>query len=239
MIKFQKIGKLLVMFLSMGIIFSCNDDDNVVPFDVIGDVFVTKRLIDDEAQFAYSYYAYGNQALTMAQVTTPGGTEIQLNSTDNTGYTFGKAASDADFSFNAPVEGNYTFDVIHESIQHQAIDLLIFQDIDFTAISTASLENEILVVEWDENPDAEVYMLRLINQQGDVIFNSPTLPSQAIRYEIDKNTGSGNWLDGYPNNGDTYTLELHAYIFDAEAVDADYTFNIQEVSITEQEVTWN
>lgn len=239
MIKFQKIAKLLTLFLAAGILFSCDDDPTVVPFDVIGDVFVTKRMIDEEAQFANSYYAYGNQAMTMAQVTTPDGTEIELNSVNADGYTFGKTASDTDFTFDAPEEGNYAFDVIHEAIQHQAVDLLVFNDLDFTVISLAAMENSMLVVEWEENPDAEVYMLRLMSQEGEVVFNSPTLPSQTIRYEIDTNTGSGNWADGYPNNGDIYTLELHAFIFDEEATEADYTFNIQEVSISDEEVTWN
>ncbi len=239
MIKFQKITKLFMLFLAMGILFSCNDDNTTASFDVVGDVFVTKRIIDDEVKFANSYYAYGNQAMTMAQVTTPVGTEIELNSTDNDGYTYGKTASTSDFTANVPEEGNYAFDVIHEEIQHQAIDLLVFQNLDFTVINTASMENEILVIEWDDNQDAEVYMLRLISEDGNVIFNSTTLPSQTTRFEIDTNTGSGNWLDGYPNNGDTYTLELHAFVFDAEASDVDYTFNIQEVSITEEEVLWN
>jgi hypothetical protein len=239
MIKFQKIAKLLVMFLSLGILFSCSDDDTTAPFDVIGDVFVTKRMVDEETKFANSYYAYGNQAMTIAQVTTPGGTEIELNSINANGYTFGKTASSADFTFDVPEEGNYAFDVIHEAIQHQAVDLLVFNNLDFTVISLAAMENQMLVVEWEENPDAEVYMLRLMSQEGEVVFNSPTLPNQATRYEIDTNTGTGSWADGYPNNGDIYTLELHAFIFDEEAIEADYTFNIQEVSISEEEVTWN
>lgn len=239
MIKFQKMKKLLVMFLGIGILFSCDDDPNVAPFDVIGDVYITKKMINEEVKFANSYYAYGNQAITMAQVTTPDGTEIQLRAIGSDGYTFGKTATETDFTIDIPDEGNYMFDVIHEEIQHQTVDLLVFNNLDFTVISSTDLANERLSVEWEENPDAEVYMLRLISQEGEIIFTSPTLPSQANRYEIETNTGSGSWAAGYPNNGDMYTLEMHAFIFDEEATETDYTFNIQEVSISEEEVTWN
>lgn len=178
MIKIQKTGTLLTLFLSIGILFSCNDNSSTEAFNVLGDVFVSKRMINNEAMFANSYYAYGNQAMTMAQVTDPEGTEITLHSTNSDSYTFGKPASSNDFSLDAPMEGNYTFDVINEEIQYQATDLLVFNNIDFTVIDSTSMQNEKLMVAWEENADAEVYMIRLISDEGEIVFNSPTLPNQ-------------------------------------------------------------
>lgn len=239
MITLQKIGKLLALFLCVGIIASCEDEESVAPLEFIGDVYVTKRLVDGEEQFANSYYAYGNQAMSFAQVTTPNGTEIELSKMDDNAFSYGYTAQSDDFSTESPESGNYTFDVIHDGIQHQSIDLLDYAGIEFTPIYSAVVETEMLVVEWEENPDAEVYMVRLVNEAGDVVFGSPTLTVNARRYEIDTFSGSGVWESGYPNIGDTYTLELHSFAFDQDATSTDYSFKIQEVSVSEEIVNWN
>lgn len=238
MIKFQKITKLLVLTLGIGILFSCGNDDDVIEFACIGDVYVSKRMIGDDIKYANSYFAYGNQRMNLAQVTTFEGAEINLTATDEGGYTYGKEAELSDFSIDFPVEGNYTFDVLHDDVPHQSIDLLTFEDLDFTTVSALISEFNRLTVEWEANASAEMYMIRLVNENNEVVFGSSSLPNNITRFEIDAITGSGAWTSGYPNVGDEYTLELHTFTFDDDATDIDFSFNIQEISITEEAVIW-
>lgn len=237
--KLKNIGKTLVLFsLALGF-FACNDDDDgSAPFDIIGDVIVIKKLVDDESVYANSYIAYGNQPMSLAQVTTPSGEEIMLSPAGADQYTYAQSPGFDDY---VPVEeiemGNYMFDVINEDIPHQDVDLLVFEDIDYTTITLFETEVDMLTVEWDQNSMADAYMLRLVDDAGSVIFMSQLLGTQVERFVIDPNDPQGTWAQS-PIAGQDYTFELLAYLFEEDATDSDYSFNVQEISITEEMVTW-
>lgn len=235
--RLKNIGKTLVLFsLALGF-FACDDDDgNSAPFDIIGDVLVVKKLVGEEAMYANSYIAYGNQPMSLAQVTTPSGEEIMLSPAGSDNYTYAQSPGSDDYMPEIE-EGNYMFDVINEDIPHQDVDLLVFSNIDFTEITLFETDVDMLTVEWEENDMAEAYMLRMVDEQGAVIFMSQLLGTQVERFVIDPNDPQGTWAE-LPNSGEDYTFELLAYLFEEDATDSDYTFNVQEISITEEMFTW-
>ncbi len=238
MIKIQKISRVFILFLVVTGLFSCGDDDNTRPFDLIGDVFVTKRMIDDEAQYALSYYAYGNEAMSAASVTTPDATEVTLSAANSMGNTWSKTATLSDFSMDYPTEGIYSFYVLNEDVPHEVNDYLTLHNSEFTEIVSSTMENSVLSVEWDENLDSEGHLLRLLTESGEVVFTSQFLSTQVSRLDIDPNTASGTWVSGHPKTGDFYTLEIHSFTFDSDASDLDFSYHIDEIAITEQLIPW-
>lgn len=239
MIRIQKIGKLFLAFLMVAGLFSCNDDDNTEAFNVIGDVFITKRMINDEVSYANSYYAYGNQPMSEAKVTTPDDDEIVLSAANTLENTWAKQAVLGDFTTTIPTQGSYNFYVLNEDVPHETTDELTYNNIDFPTITSADVVDGVLSVEWEESTDAEGFILRLVNDSGDIIFGSAFISSNATQIQIDyPNTGSGTWAEGYPNDSDIYTLELQAFTFDNDASDLDYIYHIEEIAISEEEIIW-
>ena len=238
MINIQKITKAFILLFVIGSMLSCNDDDNVEAFDVIGDVFTTTRMINGEAQYALSYYAYGNQPMSAAKVTTPDSDEFSLEAANSLENTWSKDAELDDFSTDLPFEGIYLFDVLHQDVPHEANDILEFYELPFTLIVSLDMIDQVLTVEWETNDDAEAYMIRLINDDGEAIFGSALLSPNATELPVAVGNASGTWAAGYPNVGDNYDLELHAFTFDADAGELDFSYHIQEITITEEEVTW-
>lgn len=235
--RLKNIAKTLVLFsIALGF-FACDDDDgNSVPFEIIGDVYVVKKTINDEVLFANTYIAYGNQPMSLAQVTTPGGEEIVLSPTSGYNNTYAQSPAIDEFTDQVE-EGNYMFDVINEDIPHQDIDLLVFDNIDFTTITTLEPDVDILTLEWEENEMAEAYLVRLLDESGTVLFMSQLLGTQVSRFVINPGDPNGTW-NGTPAAGTDYIVELQAFLFEQDATNNDYTFHIQEMSITDDVVTW-
>jgi hypothetical protein len=236
MIKFQNFVKLSLLFFIVTGLFSCNKDDGAEPFSVIGDVIVLKKTFDGEVKYANSYIAWGTQPMTMAKVITPYGPEFQLEALSEAKNTYAKEPVDSDFSSSTPTEGNYHFLVIHEDISHDAVDLLEFDDIDTTVISSVLIANQVISVQWEANADADNFVIRLVNASGDLTFVSQTLPKEQKRLDFSPGT-SGAW-QGTPVVGEDYQVELLAIRYENVSDAEDLSYHIQEISIGQQTVTW-
>ncbi len=239
MITLQKLGKYFVVLVLATGLFACNDDDNTTTFTVIGDVYVTKRLIDEQEMFAKSYFVYGNQAMEVAKVTTPDAEVIDLEATNSYEDVFAKVPTSSDYTTETPEEANYQFNVVNEGIPHQSIDKLVFDDLQLPVMTKDTMENHTLIVEWDTDDDVDAYMVQLINESGITIFSSQFLSNQVTHFEIESITNEyGTWATGYPVEDDIYNLELLAITFDPEAGNADFRYHLQEIAIREKEITW-
>jgi len=235
--KLQKISKLFIFTLIMTGLFSCDDNKAEITFQVIGDVFITKRFIDDEEQFAIVYYAYGNQSMSSATVTPQGGNVIELEPLDVHNYTYGIQAKFADFSPEFPETTTFDFKVVNEGIEHISSDVLLFDNLEIPVVTNAEFNtiNETVMVEWESVDDAQSYIIKMTKDNGDILFVGQLLNDLATLYEIDSSLGS--WFE-VPQYGTTYNVEVHAYLYDPEAGYSDYMYHIQENSIGSTTVTW-
>ncbi len=234
----QKLGKYALLFVLAAGMFACNKDDNTTSFNVIGDVFVNKRLIDDQEMYAKTYCAYGNDAMETAEVTTPDGDVYTLEATNSFENVFVKYPSLSDFTTDIPEENNYQFNVVNEGIPHQSIDVLEFDDLQLPVITKDTIENHVLIVEWETDDNADAYMIQLTNDDNDIIFSSQLLTTQTTHFEIESVNVSGTWSTGYPVEGDTYTIELSALTFDSGAGTTDYEYHVKEIATSVSSITW-
>ncbi len=236
MIKIQKFRNSVLMLLVAFGLFSCGDDGGTAPFSVIGDVIVIKRTVDGEMKYANSYYAWGTQPMQMAKVITPTGPEFTLDALSDLKNTYGKEPGLNEFSSSAPAEGNYMFLVMHQDISHEAVDLLTFDDIDTTAISSVTISNQAASVEWVNNPDADNFVVRLTNTSGDLIFVSQTLSKEQRR--LDFSPGAyGAWQET-PVVGEDYLVEVLCIKYENTMDTEDLSYHIQEISVAQQSTTW-
>lgn len=236
MIKLQKITKPLILLLIITGFFSCNKDDNAKPFEVIGDVYVSKKTIDGKMRYANTYVAWGTQPMTLAKVITPQGQEITLSALSAMKNTYAEEPSTNDYSTTPPVDANYQFLVIHEDISHQAADILKFDDIDTTTISSVEVANQILSIQWETNSDAEAYVVRLTNTSEELTFVSPLLSRAQKRLDISP-SNSGAWQET-PVIGEDYTIELWGMKYEDITDSDNLSYHIQEISISQNEVVW-
>ena len=233
----KRTGKIIVL---LGIIigfFACDDDDNTAAFEIIGDVYTIKKLEDNDVIFAKAYFAFGNQPMSLAQVTTPEGEEIMLEPLPGNDNVYSKEPGMNDFTDEIPETGNYTFDVINEDIPHQAVDLLEFDFLDIPVIDTTywNEATQTMSVEWDQLEDAESYLVKLSDLDGNIVYVGQLLASVNVKFEIDLSTGS--WFS-FAEPGTAYNVELHAFMYEAGSGNDDYMYNIQEISIGVKELIW-
>ncbi|MEN8117669.1 MAG: hypothetical protein ABFS16_11860 [Bacteroidota bacterium] len=238
MITLKKTGKIFIAIMILTGIISCDDDKDTIAFKVVGDVFVVKRKIDDETKFANAYYAYGTHSMSLAKVTTPDGTAIQLNPLGDQANTYQVEPKMNDYATDLPEPGNYTFDVINEDIPHQAIDLLEFDNIDYPTITSTEYNNasQTLTVEWETVEQADKYVVKMANNVGVIVYDvGQLLPNTMTSFQIDPNVG--NWTEE-PIIGTSYTVEVYAYLYENGTDADDFKFHIQEISVGEKEIVW-
>jgi len=235
--KRQKFTKLFIFALIITGLFSCNDKEAEITFEVIGDVFISKRMIGEEEQYAHVFYAYGNQRISSATVTPQGGELIELDPLDANEYTYGIQPAPEDFSTEFPGIGTFEFKVVNEGIEHTTSDVLLFDNMDIPHIDTVEYNSidQTIMVEWETVSGAQSYIVKLTKENGDVIFVGQLLSELATAYQIDINLGS--WFE-VPQYGTTYNAEVHAYLYDADADYSDYMYHIQENSIGDKKVVW-
>jgi hypothetical protein len=233
---FKQIGKGLILAVFMVTLLACGNDDETAPFEVIGDVYVNKKMMGDDMVYSKSYYAYANQPMLAAIVSSVSSADIDLMEIDNDPRTFGL---NEEFTTNKPVgEAPYKFTVSHQDVPHETTDIMVFEDIDLPVISSVIVDNGTLEVNWEAGLNDEIHSVRLFNTSGDVVFVSSLLAKEVVTLVIDPASGSENWASGYPNAGDTYKLELHGILTEAGASNSDFLYNLQEIAIAQAEVVW-
>lgn len=235
----KQLGKILLMTFALPLFFwACNDDDEAAEFEVFADAFIVKKNIDDEMKHGISYFAYGNKSIASATVTPPAGESFDLEASEESVYTFLKETSNEDFTGGFPQEGSYLFDV--ESKDGETVQLTEVVEngtleIPVIGGTTYHSQNGTMTVEWEASENADGYVVRLLNEEGRVVFLSYALNATAEEFNI--NSSSGNW-DSNANSGDNFTLQLQAFTYESGVPQEDLVYNIKEISVAETQVTW-
>lgn len=231
----QKIRQVALLFLVLAGVTSCDKNDSESAFEVKGDVMIIKRMIDDEVQYARSYYAYGNRSMSEASVTLPEGGTLDLVPFDGAKRSYIKEPVVADFSTDQPEDGDFDFSVINEDIEYNVTDELTFTDLPIDTITSATYNNETITVNWAKSTDADNYIVRLVDENLDPLFTGTLLNNTQGTFQI--SVGAGNWT-GNPVTGHTYFVEVQSLSFDADATNNDFYYNINEISVASKSIVW-
>ncbi len=218
---------------------SCNDVEEKL--EVLTDVYVINKDFDGEVKTANAFYAYANKNLMSGTVAQPNnGGNVELESQPGSNFTLGKEPSDSDFKTTAPVEGNYVFtikdmngetQVVTDILSYDGLAVPHFTKINFSG-TTVTLETE-----WAAIPETDGYFIKMFNTSGKLIFSGYNVASNVLKYTITGSTNSGYWSEAAVE-GQTYLLQINAYTNDAEANSSNASYNVQEISVGESEITW-
>lgn len=235
MVTIQKIGKLFILFLIVAGLASCNDDDEVAPFQVIGEAVIVKRVINQETQYARYFYAYGNQPMTSAEVDLPEGGTITL-SEDQTERSYYDMPEIEDFTDTVPPIGQFEFTVVNQGIEHFDTETLEFNDLAIPVIDSVSYSNQKIYVGWEipttDKPDS--YLVRLVDDEHNIVFSGVLLNNTADVYYIE--ASSNGWIEAPEQKA--YNVELWAYKYEDGISGNDVHFNVNDLSIASTQVIW-
>jgi hypothetical protein len=233
MINIQKIGKLVLLaFIGTGF-WACNDDDPET-FNFTGEVVTLKRTFDGEEKFALSYYAYANMKMDSANVDLPGDSTLTLSPAGAQKITYFYEPLGEDFSTSAPETDNYDFLVFNNDIEYTATENHVFTDVDIPTIDSVGVttSSESVYVEWINNEDAQNYVVRILNDDHETVFNSYIIADDAESFTAEQGTGS--WETSL-TSGETYIIEVQALVFEDNATNADFFYQIETIAIASEE----
>lgn len=226
------------LVLLMTVLFTSCLENKDPQFDIVGDVFVVKKRVDNEVKYAPTYFVYGNLGIKSAKVTLPdaGGT-VTLEGTTGS-LTYFKEPAEADFSANTPDEGNYLFEAISskdETLQigdELEIEDLIIPDFDILEFESSTK----LHVSWNEITGADGFFLRILDDEGNYVYISNSIDKNTFEYNI-MDDDSQNWKQSV-SSGETYTIQINAVVYDAEATAISSAYNIQMIATSQAQITW-
>lgn len=232
---------LMLVFLS-----SCREEENTAPFEAIGDVYYINKLENNQKVTARAFYAYGNKAIPEATVTSPTQEIFELDKSKENAYTVFNEPAETDFTTDYPEEGTYVFNL--ESSDNDKMELsdeLTKVDLDIPEIAGITFEatDESYDIEWNDVQNAQDYMVELYDSNENLVYTSEIIGGGSTALTLIPGY-NGTWESDIVI-GETYTIYLYAYVYDADAVNSGLLdlnstgFNIQELSIGKTVFTWD
>ncbi|MDX1283580.1 MAG: hypothetical protein R3182_01145, partial [Draconibacterium sp.] len=116
-------------------------------------------------------------------------------------------------------------------------DFLDYDDIPIPEITKAefSENNKMLEILWSDVSNADGFLVKIVDSEGYEISTSNGLDSGTNSYTI--NIVLEDWYTA-PESGQSYSIQVHAFAYEAEYDTGYEVYNIQEVSIAEESLEW-
>src|SRR5690606_4920078 len=197
---------------------ACIDDPEPQPLFVDSDVFVQKIVQEGEEKYALSLWAYGNKDIQEAIVEGPNEETWELSSDPNYSHIFSLAPATEDYSDSIPAPGDYTFKITSTQEGESpvtSIDKLEDAELAAIVIDSTEYTNNKLKVNWGIVPNADAYVLKLLDDDERVLFFSPSLAGKKSTYSF--RTSDADWtnLGIKAETGKPYKIELMGILFDS------------------------
>jgi len=236
----RRIRNYALIVITAVLLGSCFGDDDDPQIEVFTDAYILKKMAGEDEVYARTFYAYANKLMKSATATEIGGSgeKIELTQDPRSIYTFSKIPQQSDFIPNPPATSDYLFQVTSEDgITKESQDFLSFDDIEITEITKTEFteNNKYLDIAWTEVSDADGYLVKIYNTEGIEIMTSYGFDTDILDYRL--NVVLENWII-IPEQGETYLLQVHTYVYEQDVEPGYEAYNIQEVTIAETEIIW-
>lgn len=238
-LKNLRAGRLLFAVLIVVAVVACNKKE--AELTATGDVIYVKKQNGDYPVFGVSYNVQTNKAVNSVSVTLPEGYTLELTQNAENTYLYEKAPGDADFTTSTPIPGDYVFNVEGKDGEAlQVFDKQEFYSLGFTKIDSMNFDDDNLwlYLRWEEVDDADAYTVELSKLSGQQIFNGYFVKAtEGHEYAISYFHQTGAWSEA-PQKDARYNLTINSIKYDEDAGDVIDLFNVQEISKSVQEITW-
>lgn len=233
-------NKILLLTATLPFLFLGCNKDTESKFEVNSDAYIIRKKSDGEVKAATAFFVYANQSISKATVTPPTGQgePFNLSRSEESGFTFQKVPSGADFETETPAPGLYVFDVeSSDGVIVQQMDELEIFNLQVPVINSTAFEptNMSLTVKWDTVANADGYVVKILSNGEKALFTSFTVSPKTSELSI--NSANGHWSTPV-YSGDKVKLNVQAFVFDSNATLDDNIYNIGEIAVAEKEITW-
>ena len=221
----KKVGNTLLAFVFIFGLSACLKDVES-SFEIKGDAYVLKRVIEGDSQYATAFYVFANKAMSSATVTKPNSISVSLEPSPENSFTFLNEPAKNDFTSDLPIIGDYQFEILSVDDELvQTTDFLEFEDLSVPVINKSDYDSEsqFLEVSWDPVPGAEGFAVKITKLDGEIIFISFSLDWDVIEYPI--SISAGSWTES-PSFETNYILEVHAFTFESDSDAENYVYNL-------------
>ena len=140
------------------------------------------------------------------------------------------------FKKELPAEGDYVFNATFKSGHTYTFYDKLYSTLVYPPKITNCeyvVTNERVDVEWDRVTNADSYNVKLLNQNGDILFVSQVYNRMTDFYSFTKNT-QGWQTSTYPATGQTVIVEVAAYLLEVGTSNSE----LQSVGKSRQSIIW-
>ena len=235
--KISFIGAFLLLPVTF-IFTSCEDEKEIdVVFEGYADMYIQQKMVDNQTLFAPYYLVIANTTINSAMVETPNGETAELEPYEYL-TTYIKEPTENEFTTSVMQTGTYRFTGTYgENEPFTITDIFDGRVIGFPQIDSVGYDNTdySIYVSWELVGGADLYKVKLLSQAGEVVFSGIELTSESNAFKLNMDTEG--WVTE-PYTGDVLTLQLHAFVFDGDAGDDNWYYNIECDSYSETQVVW-
>ena len=239
--KKKTIVRCLLALLPVSLsLVSCIDDPEPPVLDARTDVFIQKIQDNAEEKYALAFWIAGNKGLDSVAISGPGGGAWTLEGEGNNTQVLTMLPDEEDYSVNMPATGDYIFKVT--STQAGESPLLLEDELEegelgVVMIDTIKFVDLKLNISWETVSATDNYLVRLYDEQGELIFLSNQIENNKTDYAF--GTTDNGWLNtsGIPLPGDSCRVELLALLFESTAI-IDKDYNLQCISLDTENIEW-
>ncbi|MBN2637433.1 MAG: hypothetical protein JXR61_14255 [Prolixibacteraceae bacterium] len=234
----RNLGKVLLFGLIPVLWTSCNNDISE-PFEAVSDVFMVNQIMNDDTVHALTYYVYGNMEITSANVAKENDQENreEMVALNNSNLLMALEPDENDFKTIPDTSTMFLFNIMSKGgVSVQVYDYFDPQGLGIPEITNISFSDQNkMIVKWNDLEDAQSYLVKVNNAAGENSYISIGL--NASVNELTLNDVYGSWI-AQPENGETYTVQVHALIYEEGVNSYVASYNIEEISIGEESVIW-
>jgi len=217
------------------VMISCDKNDEQATG--VGDALVVSKLSGTSTVYGVSLYAYTYSEFSSVKAVSSLAADHTFNLKSNQGYktSFYYETPDTEFSTTKPAASTFTFSAVFENgVTQDFQDVLSDKALLPAVIDTLGYDSvlHLLTINWSSVANADSYSVNILDGTR-VVFGSPELVKTAKTYSLIA-SGSG-WASGFtPVSGKTYTVRLHAFLYEP----GGHGYDVQAISIVEKSVVW-
>lgn len=228
--------KILWLLIASMFFVSCFKDE--VDYVGYGDAYVIVEKSGENVVKGLGLHAFSYSDFSGVKVAIPGSTSDSVQLTSYLGYKqdYFWETPDEEFGTATPPAGDYVFSAVFAD-GHKLVfsNKLTSATILPPLIKMAEyvVSGEKVDTEWEIVSNADIYNVKLINDEEKVIYVSPELNAFATNWSFGKNT-NGWQTNVYPVSGQILKVVVTAYLME----DGNSMGRLQAISRSESQIVW-
>jgi hypothetical protein len=229
--------KSLVVFFATSMLLTSCVDSEIDPVGY-GDAYILVEIVGQDTLKGLGLHAFSYSEFSAVNV--------KLSDDENQTYTLQPYLGfNQDFVWSTPLNqykkelpsaGDYIFNATFKSGHTHTFYDKLYATIVYPPTITKCeyvATNERVDVEWDRVSNADSYNVKLINENGDILFVSQVYNRMTDFYSFSKNT-QGWQTSTYPTNGQTVFVEVAAYLLEAGTSNNE----LQSIGKARKSIVW-